>query len=117
MFFCSTFFSFAFHFFPCGLQIVLRFTILSTSHCRDVLSALNLFNPKGRKLFSRLLLDLSHLNTHKFQHKSCTNSLCRCMFETETAVHFLLCCHGYTNIRITLTNDLHQINKKNYFNW
>ena len=34
------------------------------------------------------------------------------MFETETAVHFLLCCHGYTNIRITLTNDLHQINKK-----
>ena len=77
-----------------------------------MLSALNLFNPKGRKLLSRLRLDLSHLNTHKFQHKSCTNPLCCCMFETETAVHFLLCCHGYTNIRITLTNDLHQINKK-----
>ena len=65
----------------------MKFTILAHHAANNTSGpALNLFNPKGLKHLSRLLPDLSHLNTHKFQRKSCINSLCRSMLETETAV-------------------------------
>ena len=44
--------------------------------------------------------------------QSCINSLCSYMPETESLARIFLCCHHYANIRITLTNDLNQIDDK-----
>ena len=38
-----------------------------------------------------------------------TNPLCSCSPETERMAHFFIRCRNYTNIRITLMNDLNDI--------
>ena len=47
---------------------------------------------------------LSHLNEHRFNHnfQNCINPLCSCSLEIEPTSHFLLHCHHYTNICVTL---------------
>ena len=49
-------------------------------------SILNINNPYGIKLLSRLRLGLSHLYDHKFRHcfQDTLNSLCNCGNDTET---------------------------------
>ena len=47
----------------------------------------------------------------KFRHNfsDTLNPICSCTLEFETTSHFLLHCHNYNNIRITLMSDLHMI--------
>ena len=49
----------------------------------------------GLKLLTRLRLNFSHLNEHKFRHnfKDTTNPMCSCGFESETTDHYLLRCN------------------------
>ena len=71
----------------------------------------NIHDPVGIKLLSRLRLGFSHLRYHKFRHNfsDTLNPICSCTLEVETTSHFLLHCHNYNNIRITLMSDLHMI--------
>ena len=54
----------------------------------------SVYDPLGVKLLTRLRLDFSHLNEHKFRHgfKDALNPLCTCGAEVETTEHFLLHC-------------------------
>ena len=46
----------------------------------------------GLKLLTRLKLNFSHLNEHKFRHnfKDTINPMCSCGFEPETADYYLI---------------------------
>ena len=68
----------------------------------------SIYDPFGIKLLNRLRLDLSHLNEHKFSHNfaDTLSPLWSCSLETENKAHFFLHCRNYTNILITLTNEL-----------
>ena len=54
---------------------------------------------------------LSHLNEHRFNHnfQNCINPLCSCSLKIESTSHFLLHCHHYTKIRVTLLNSIAEI--------
>ena len=68
----------------------------------------NIFDPIGLKLLTRLLLDFSHLNEHRFQHnfQGCLNPLCSCSLQTEDTIHYLLHCHHFSQHRIDLINSV-----------
>ena len=68
-------------------------------------------NPVGLKLLTRPRLGLSHLNEHRFNQnfKNCINPLCSCSLEIESTYQFLLHCHHYKNIRLTLLNSIAEI--------
>ena len=68
-------------------------------------------DPLGIKLLNRLRVDFSHLNEHKFRHNfaDTSNLLCSCSLEIESTAHFFLRCRYYNNIRITLMNELNDI--------
>ena len=68
----------------------------------------NIYDLLGIKLLDRLRVDFSDLNEHKFRHNfaDTLNPLCSCSLETESMAHFFLCCRYYNNIRITLMNEL-----------
>ena len=71
----------------------------------------NIFNPLGVKFLTRLRLELSHLNEHRFNHNfhECINPLCSCSNDTESNSHFFLrCCH-FNSLRVDLMNDLKMI--------
>ena len=59
------------------------------------------YDPLGVKLLTRLRLEFSHLNEHKFRHcfKDTLNPLCTCRAEVETTEHFLLHCQLYSTHR------------------
>ena len=67
----------------------------------------------GLKLLTRLRLNFSHLNEHKFRHnfKDTINPMCNCGFEPETTDHYLLRCKLYTDLRLDLLNDIYTINQ------
>ena len=67
----------------------------------------------GLKSLTRLRLNFSHLNVHKFRHniKDTINPMCSCCFEPETTDHYLLCCKLYTDLRLDLLNDIYTINQ------
>ena len=71
----------------------------------------NIPNPLGLKLLTRLRLELSRLNEHRFNHnfEDCINPLCSCSLEVESTVYFFLHCHNFVNIRNTLLNKLNSI--------
>ena len=50
------------------------------------------------KLLSRLRLQFTHLNEHKFRHgfDETVNPMCACGTEVETTEHFLLRCHCFS---------------------
>ena len=68
-------------------------------------------NPVGLKLFTCLRLGLSHLNENRFYHnfRNCINPLCSCSIQIESTSHFLLHCHHYTDICLTLLNSIAEI--------
>ena len=72
----------------------------------------SIYDPLGIKLLNRLRVDFSQLNKHKFRHNfaDTLNPLCSCSLETESTAHFSLRCRYYSNIRITLMNELNDIN-------
>ena len=71
----------------------------------------SIYDPLGIKLLNRLRVDSSHLNEHKLRHNfaDTLNPLCSCSLETESTVHFFPRCRYYNNIRITLMNELSDI--------
>ena len=52
----------------------------------------NICKSIGLKLLTRLRLDLSHLNEHRFNHnfENCVNPSCTCSLEAETNFSFFL---------------------------
>ena len=68
----------------------------------------NIFNPIGLKYLTRLCLELSHLNEHKFKHnfEDYINPLCTCSLEPESNSHFFLLCYNYFTLHAELMNDL-----------
>ena len=70
-------------------------------------------NPSGLNLLTRLLLGLSHLNDHKFNHnfRGCINLLCSCSLSVENNVHFFLHCHHFLLQIQTLMNNIKLIDK------
>ena len=71
-------------------------------------STFNIFDPIGIKLLTRLRLDLSHLNEHRFRHnfQDCLNPLCSCSLKIENTVHYLLHCHHFSTSHIDLMNSV-----------
>ena len=65
----------------------------------------------GLKLLTRLRLNLSHLNEHKFNHnfRDTINPLCSCSLESESVSHFLLHCPFYSIHRKTLFDSVSAI--------
>ena len=72
----------------------------------------SIHNPVAVKLFTRLRIQLSHLNEHKFRHgfEDTINVKCSCNTEIESNEHFLLCCHFYSSQRLELFGNLNKIN-------
>ena len=62
----------------------------------------------GVKLLTRLRLDFSHLNEHKFRHNfnDIINTMCSCGKEPETTLH-----HLYLIYRLELLNDICALNE------
>ena len=71
-------------------------------------SVFAIHNTKGLKLLTRLRLNFSHLNEHKFRHgfRDIVDPMCKWGLETETTLHFLLCCRLYSAIRTELLDDI-----------
>ena len=67
----------------------------------------------GLKLLTRLRLNFSHLNEHKFQcnFKDIINPMYCCGFEPETTDHYLLRGKLYTDLRLDLLNNIYTINQ------
>ena len=61
-------------------------------------SIFSIYDPLGVKLLTRLRLQFSHLNKHKFRHGfgDTINAMCACGSEVETTEHFFVCCHLYS---------------------
>ena len=66
----------------------------------------NIFDPIGLKFLTRLRLDFSHLNEHRFRHnfQDCLKPLCSYSLETEDTKHYLLHYHYFSQHRIDLIN-------------
>ena len=71
-------------------------------------SVFSIYDPLGVKLFTRLRLQFSHLNGHKFRHGfgDTINVMCACRSEVETTEHFLLYCHLCPSQRLELFQNL-----------
>ena len=70
-----------------------------------------IFDPIGLKFLTRLRLDFSHLNEHRFRHnfQDCLNPLCSCSLQSEDTTHYLLHCHHFSQNRIDLINSVKYI--------
>ena len=70
-----------------------------------------IYDPHGVKIITRLILQFSHLNEHKFRHgfSDTINPMCACRTEIETTEHFLLCCQFYTTQRLELFEKLEKV--------
>ena len=71
-------------------------------------SVFAIHDTKDLKLLTRLRLNFSHLNEHKFRHgfRDTVDPMCKWGLETETTLHFLLCCRLYSAIRTELLDDI-----------
>ena len=74
-------------------------------------SVFNIFDPKGLKVLTRLRLECSHLNEHRFRHnfEECVNPLCSCSLKTKDTEYYLLPCHHFTPLRINLMNSVNSV--------
>ena len=64
-------------------------------------SVFNIHDTNGIKLLSRLRLNFSHLNKHKFWHNfnDMVYPMCTCRLEPETTLHYLLHCSLFSTQR------------------
>ena len=71
----------------------------------------HIFDSKGLKFLTRLQLDLSLLNEHKFCHnfQDCLNPLCSCSLQIKDTSHYLLHCQHFSNHRIDLMNSVKSV--------
>ena len=76
-------------------------------------SVFEVHDVNGVKLLTRLRLDCSHLNKHKFRHNfnGIINPMCSCGKETETTLHYLLPCDLYSIYRLEFLNDIRALNE------
>ena len=60
---------------------------------------------------TRLRLEFSHLNEHRFRHdfQNVLNPLCSCSLETEDTLHYLLHCHHFSIYRRDLMNSVKSV--------
>ena len=74
-------------------------------------SLFSVHDPVGVKMLTRLRLQFSHLNEHKFRHnfKDCMSSMCDCGAETKTTSHFFLRCQFFANERQKLRDDVYRL--------
>ena len=74
-------------------------------------SLFSVYDPLRVKLLTRLRLQFSHLNKHKFRHgfSDTINPMCACGTETETTEHFFLRCHIYSTQRLELLEKLKKV--------
>ena len=74
-------------------------------------SSFSIHNPVGVKLLTRLWLQFSHLNEHKFRHysKEWFIPMCDCGAETKITSHFFLRCQYFANERQKLHDDVYRI--------
>ena len=74
-------------------------------------SVFAIHDTKGLKLLTRLRLNFSHLNEHIFRHafKDTIDPMWKCGLETETTLHFLLCCRMYSTIRTKLPDKIYAV--------
>ena len=74
-------------------------------------SLFSIHDPVGVKLLTRLRLQFSHLNEHKFCHnsKDCVSPTGDCVAETETTSHVFLRCQFFANERQKLRDDVYRI--------
>ena len=65
----------------------------------------------GIKLLTRLRLDFSHLNKHKFRHNfnGTINPMCNCGAATETTTHYVLRSQLYSFQRVKRLNGLYKL--------
>ena len=72
----------------------------------------------GIKLLTRLRLNFSHLNEHKFRHNflNTLNPMCSCGSEPETTAHFLLRCQNHVMNRSKLLKNVYNLDQtlRNY---
>ena len=75
-------------------------------------SLFSINNPVGVKLLTRLRLQLSLLNEHKFGHgfEDTISPMCSCNTKIESNEHFLLRCHFYPFQRLEVFDNLNKIN-------
>ena len=75
-------------------------------------SLFSIHNPVDVKLLTRLRLQLSHLNEHKFRNgfEDTISPMCSSNMEIESNKHFLLRCHFYSSQRLELFDELNKIN-------
>ena len=61
-------------------------------------SVFDIHDTNGIKLLTRLRLNFSHLNEHKFRHNfnDMVDPMCTCGLEPETTLHYLLRCSIYS---------------------
>ena len=71
-----------------------------------------IYGPVDIRLLNRLRLSFSHLREYKFRHNfvDTLNPLCSCSLETEDTEYYFLRCQNNLSFRITLMNDLNNIN-------
>ena len=74
-------------------------------------SVFSIFDPLGVKLLTRLRLQFSHLNEHKFRHGfgDTINVMFACGSEVETTEHLLWRCHLYSPQRLKLFENLENV--------
>ena len=74
-------------------------------------SLFSIHGPVGVKLLTRLRLQFSHLDEHKFRHNftDCVSPMCDCGAETETTGHFFLRCQFFANERQKRRDDVYCI--------
>ena len=74
-------------------------------------SLFSICDPLGGKPLTRLRLQFSHLNEHKFSHgfNDTVDPFCTCRNEIETTEPFFLRCHFYNSQRKELFNSLEKL--------
>ena len=70
-----------------------------------------IYDPHGVKIITRLILQFSHLNEHKFRHgfSDTINPMCACRTEIETTEHFVLRCQFYSTQRLERFEKLEKV--------
>ena len=77
-------------------------------------SSLDIHNPKGIKLITRLRLSVSHFRGHKFKHsfEDTINPSCYCCQDIESTTHFFLHCLLFINKRCTPLSTIRSLDSK-----
>ena len=77
-----------------------------------------IYDIEGVKILTKLRLQFSALNEHKFRHRfNATSPICKCGIANEDNQHFLLHCPLYNDIHHNLHDEISEILDLNTFNF